>query len=132
MAINILIVDDSPVMRKVIEKTVELYRYDDTQVFEADNGVEGLKILDEQNIDLLLVDINMPIMDGEQMLKEVQNKSEQKNLPILIISAESNEERIDELDKYSAVFIHKPFTPEKLIQKLDKHIDDDPSKTSSG
>lgn len=122
MSINVLVVDDSLVMRKVIEKAFDIYGYGDSKIFEAGNGIEGLKVLDEQKIDLLLVDINMPIMDGEQMLKEVEKRRDQKKFPVLIISAESNQERIDELRKYSAVFIHKPFTPEKLIQMLDQHI----------
>lgn len=122
MDIKILVVDDSPIMRKVIERTCNICGYDSTSIFEASNGKEGLAILEEQTIDLLLVDINMPIMDGVQMLEEVKKSDNNKNIPILIVSAESNKERIKKLSRFNATFIHKPFTPEKLMAKMEEII----------
>ena len=117
-----MVVDDSPIMRKVIERACNICGYDSTSIFEASNGKEGLEVLEEHGIDLLLVDINMPIMDGIQMLEEVKKSSQNKNIPILIISAESNEERIERLNRFDATFIHKPFTPEKLIAEMEQLI----------
>lgn len=122
MDVKILVVDDSPIMRKVIERACNICGYDSTSIFEASNGKEGLEVLEEHGIDLLLVDINMPIMDGIQMLEEVKKSSQNKNIPILIISAESNEERIERLNRFDATFIHKPFTPEKLIAEMEQLI----------
>lgn len=122
MDIKILVVDDSPIMRKVIERTFNICGYESTSIFEASNGKEGLEILEQHSIDLLLVDINMPIMDGVQMLKEVKKKDQTKEIPIIIISAESNEERIEKLSRFGATFIHKPFTPEKLMAKMEQLI----------
>lgn len=115
---NILIVEDNLVIRKVIEKTIHICGLDDGSIFEADNGKEGLTIMSKNQIDLMLIDINMPIMDGMQMLREVRKKEHAKDIPILIVSAESNQERIEEINHLGAEFIHKPFTPEMLRGKL--------------
>jgi two-component system chemotaxis response regulator CheY len=122
MDVKILVVDDSPIMRKVIERTCNICGYDSASIFEASNGKEGLEVLEEHHIDILLVDINMPIMDGVQMLEEVKKNDHNKNIPILIVSAESNKERIKRLSRFDATFIHKPFTPEKLSAELERLI----------
>lgn len=114
MAIEVLVVDDSAVMRKVIEKTIKICGLQNTHLHEATNGREGLDILENNRVDLLLIDINMPVMDGMRMLQEVRKREHTKELPVLIVSAESNESRIEEIERRGAVFIHKPFTPEKL------------------
>ena len=92
MDINILVVDDSEIMRTVIERTFNICGYDSTSIFQACNGKEGLEIIDEHAIDLLLVDINMPIMDGVQMLDQVKKNSSNNDLSIVIVSAESNQD----------------------------------------
>ncbi|MEL7833573.1 response regulator [Fodinibius sp. Rm-B-1B1-1] len=122
MGVKILVVDDSLIMRKVIERACNICGYDSASIFEASNGKEGLALLEEHAIDLLLVDINMPIMDGVQMLEEVKKRDQNNNIPILIVSAESNKERIEKLSRYGATFIHKPFTPEKLMAEMEKWI----------
>jgi len=122
MDINILVVDDSEIMRKVIERTFNICGYESTSIFLACNGKEGLDIIDQHAIDLLLVDINMPIMDGVQMLEEIENHNTSKDLSIVVVSAESNQARIEELNRFGVTFIHKPFTPEKLMTELDQLI----------
>jgi two-component system chemotaxis response regulator CheY len=122
MDINILVVDDSEIMRMVIERTFNICGYESTSIFEASNGKEGLSILKEHKIDLLLVDINMPIMDGVQMLEKVKGNEDTKDLHILIVSAESNQKRIEKLSRFNATFIHKPFTPEKLMAEMEQLI----------
>ena len=122
MGMNILVVDDSEIMRKVIERTFNICGYDSTSIFQASNGKEGLKIIEKHGVDLLLVDINMPIMNGAQMLEEIRQNKIAEDLAVVIVSAESNQERIDELSRFGAKFIHKPFTPEKLMAELDQLI----------
>lgn len=122
MDVKILVVDDSPIMRKVIERTCNICGYDSTAIFEASNGKEGLAVLEKHTIDLLLVDINMPIMGGVQMLEEVKKSDKNKNISILIVSSESNKERIEKLSRFGARFIHKPFTPEKLMEEMEELI----------
>lgn len=118
MALNVLIVEDSPIMRKVIERTFNICGFGKTTIFEAVNGKEGLSILEEQKVDILLIDINMPVMDGLKMLKEVRGREKLKGIPALVVSAESNDKRIKEVTEYGATFIHKPFTPEKLKDEI--------------
>lgn len=122
MDINILVVDDSEIMRKVIERTLNICGYESTSIFQASNGREGLQIIEDQEIDLLLVDVNMPIMDGVQMLEELNSTNQNQDLAIVIVSAESNEKRIEELSRLGAKFIHKPFTPEKLMAEMQQLI----------
>ena len=60
----------------------------------------------------------MPVMDGMKMLEKVRKRNKTEELPVLIVSAESNKSRIEEIEEFGAVFIHKPFTPEKLKGKM--------------
>jgi two-component system chemotaxis response regulator CheY len=84
------------------------------EIFEAPNGREGLKILDEKWVDLALVDINMPVMNGEEMIDSVRSNSTLADLPIIVISTESNLERVESIRRKKVEFVHKPFTPEVL------------------
>jgi len=118
MALKILVVDDSAVMRKMIIRTINLCGLDISEIFEADNGKEGLKVLKNKKIDLLFADVNMPVMDGLEMLAEVRKRKWTKNLPVLIVSTESNKGRIVEIERQDAGFVHKPFTPELLREKM--------------
>lgn len=114
MALNVLVVDDSAVMRKMIIRTLKMSGLDLGEIFEAGDGREGLARLDEHWIDLLLVDINMPVMDGMDMLKEIRSNREKCHLPVMVVSTESNEKRIKSFGRLGAEFVHKPFTPERL------------------
>lgn len=117
MAINILVVDDSAVMRSMILKTIHLSGLDIGDIHEAENGQEGLKVLHDHWIDLAFIDVNMPVMDGMEMLNSIRENPETRNIPVLIVSTESNEDRIKEIDQQNAGFVHKPFTPEDLKLK---------------
>lgn len=118
MALNILVVDDSSVMRKMIIRTLNMSGVLVGNIYEAGDGQRGLKLLDENWIDLLFIDVNMPVMNGMEMLNRVRNNPETRDLPVLIISTESNHKRIEEINENRAGFVHKPFTPEKLREKI--------------
>ncbi|WP_138430806.1 response regulator [Fodinibius saliphilus] len=118
MATHILIVDDSAMMRKVIEKTINICEIEDVQIYEAGNGKEGLDMMEKHPVDLLIIDISMPVMDGEEMLKVVNQNKGIDTFPILIVSNESNKSRIEEFTSQGAVFVHKPFTPEDLGENI--------------
>jgi len=111
---NILVVDDSSVMRAIIIKTLRLSRLPLGEVHEATNGQEALKVLDGNWIDLALVDINMPVMDGEEMINRLRQNPATVDLPVIIVSTEGNETRKEALMQKRAGFVHKPFTPETL------------------
>jgi len=112
VAINILIVDDSGVMRSMILKTLRMTRVPLGDIHQAGNGREGLDILDAQWIDLVMVDINMPVMNGEEMIDRMYEDPEMKEIPVIVVSTEGSRARIERLEHKGAAFIHKPFTAE--------------------
>ena len=118
MTINILVVDDSAVMRSMIIKTIKLCGIGIGEIYEAANGREGLEVLKNEWLDLLFVDVNMPVMDGMEMLDRIRENPDTKDLPVLIVSTESNKDRIKIIDRQNAGFVHKPFTPEVLRGKI--------------
>ncbi|MFP8488676.1 response regulator [Gracilimonas sp. Q87] len=118
MSINILIVDDSAIMRSMIKKTIYRSNVEVGEIYEAGNGREGLEMLEKSKPDLLFIDVNMPVMDGMEMLEIIRNKPETSDLPVLIVSTESNKQRISRINEHNAGFVHKPFTPEKLREKI--------------
>jgi two-component system chemotaxis response regulator CheY len=122
MALNILVVDDSSVMRAIIIKTLRLSHLPLGEVLEAQDGQEALKVLDDKWIDLALVDINMPVMDGEEMIDRLRKNPETADLPVIVVSTEGSETRKEVLMQKGAGFVHKPFTPETLRDDILKTL----------
>ncbi|MBS3820351.1 MAG: response regulator [Planctomycetes bacterium] len=114
MALNILVVDDSSITRAMIIKTLKIAGLPLGEIHQAANGQEGLDKLQDNWIDLALVDINMPVMDGEEMICKVRARTEWENLPIVVVSTEGSQTRIERLQRKGAQFIHKPFSPETI------------------
>jgi two-component system chemotaxis response regulator CheY len=114
VVLNILVVDDSSVMRAIIIKTLRLSKLPLGEILEATNGQEALKVVNDNWIDLALVDINMPVMDGEEMINRLRENPETADLPVIIVSTEDCETRKEKLVEKKAGFVHKPFTPETL------------------
>lgn len=114
MALNVLVTDDSAVMRSMIIKTLRLSGVPLGDIHQAANGEEGLSALEENWIDLALVDINMPVMDGEEMIDRVRHNPVFSDLPVVVVSTESSTMRIEQLERKGVRFVHKPFTPETL------------------
>ncbi len=114
MSLNVLVVDDSAVMRQMIIKTLRLSGVPLGEILQAANGQEGLQALNAHWVDLALVDINMPVMDGEEMISRIRADAMLADLPLVVVSTESSETRIESLAKQGARFVHKPFTPEIL------------------
>lgn len=114
MALNVLIVDDSAVVRAMIAKTLRLAGVPLAEVHEAGNGQEGLDILESHWVDLVFADINMPVMNGEEMIRRIRANPIWADLPLIIISTEGSETRINGLLDANARFVHKPFTPTRV------------------
>jgi two-component system, chemotaxis family, chemotaxis protein CheY len=114
VSFNILVVDDSAVMRAMIIRILRLTGLSLGEIYEAPNGQEGLKVLDDKWVDLALVDINMPVMNGEEMIDNIRNSKTLADLPIIVVSTESNIERVEKIRRKKVEFVHKPFTPEAL------------------
>ena len=116
-----LIVDDSPVLRAAIKKVVKLSGVALDHIFEAGNGQEAIEVLETIWIDLVLLDLNMPVMDGEQFTIELRKRSELENVAVVIVSTEGNKARLDRMRELGVVdTLHKPFEPEDLRRLIGK------------
>jgi two-component system chemotaxis response regulator CheY len=119
MAYNILIVDDSLPMRALIKKIVKASGFDVGEFFEASNGREACQILDDAWLDLVLTDYNMPEMNGLELLDTMQQNENHKVTPVVMITTEGSQQRIEEfMARGAADYIKKPFTPGEIKQKL--------------
>jgi two-component system, chemotaxis family, chemotaxis protein CheY len=116
---NVLIVDDSLTMRKVIRKSVAISGFDLGDCWEAGNGHEALAVLQSQKVDLILTDLNMPEMDGLELTRVLEKDEKTRNIPVVFITTHGPE-RIPagELDRGSKGFIQKPFHPEAIRDVL--------------
>ncbi len=114
MSINVLIVDDSGVMRAMILKSLRMSGLPLGETHQAANGQEGLNVLNQHWVDLVIVDINMPVMNGEEMIDRMRESPEIKDIPIVVISTEGSKTRLEKLQQKGAAFIHKPFSPETI------------------
>ena len=118
MGLNVLVVDDSSVTRAMIVKALRLSGLPVEEVHQAANGVEGLKLLEQAPVDLALVDLNMPVMTGEEMIERLRADPQTADLPVVVVSTEGSFTRIALLRKMGAEFVHKPFTPEALREMV--------------
>ena len=119
MGKNVLIVDDSAVIRQIVKKTLDMAGLDVGDVYEAGNGIEALAELDRHPVAVMLVDINMPAMNGIQLLTRMKQNDRLQHIPIVIVSTEGSEERIKELERIGILgYLRKPFQPEQLRDVL--------------
>ena len=118
MSFNVLVVDDSAVMRSMIIRILKLSGLSLSEIYEAPNGRDGLEILDQNYVDLALVDINMPVMNGEEMIDHIRKNKDTSNLPIIVVSTESYSERVETIRQKKVEFVHKPFAPEVLRKTI--------------
>lgn len=117
--ITALIVDDSAVMRKIVERALRQAGLDALIVREAGNGNEGLEVLSAQSVDLILSDINMPSMDGLEFVRQIAARNLAPGVPVVMITTESSEEHVKEAIQAGARgYIRKPFTAEQVKQKV--------------
>lgn len=114
---NVLIVDDSSTMRKIISRSLRQAGLAVDDIYEAGDGIEGLAAMEGKNIDLILSDINMPNMDGLEFIKSVRAKG--VKTPIVMITTEGGEDILKEaITNGASDSIKKPFTPDQLNEKL--------------
>ena len=118
---NILVVEDSPTMRQLIGFAIK--RIPNSKVIEATDGVDALKKLSSETIDIILADINMPIMDGLKLVSLVRNNAKYKDIPIIMITTEGAEE-----DKNRAIaiganaYLTKPIQTQELMKLVNSFI----------
>lgn len=121
MALNIMIVDDSPVMRVFLRKVVQLTGLPVGEYCEAGDGEAALKRLRERWVDLILTDINMPGMNGEEFVRTLETDEMLRDIPVIVVSTDATHERIERMFKLGARgYISKPFQPETLRDEVEK------------
>jgi two-component system chemotaxis response regulator CheY len=121
MAFNILLVDDSATVRAVINKALNLAGVDINELFQAGNGQEALEVLESQWVDLVFCDISMPVMDGEELVDNMNLNGMIESIPVVIVSSAGSEPRVARLkEKGVRDYIQKPFTPEHIREVVDQ------------
>lgn len=117
--IRTLIVDDSSVMRKIVERALRQAGLDPLVVHEAGSGTEGIELLKAKKVDLILSDINMPSMDGLEFLRQIRTQQLAPGVPVVMITTESSEEHVKAAIQAGAQgYIRKPFTAEQVKERV--------------
>ena len=117
--IRVLIVDDSSVMRKIVERALRQAGLEPLVVLEAGSGVEGLEALRAGTVQLILSDINMPSMDGLEFLRQLRAQNLADGVPVVMITTESSEEHVRQAIQAGAQgYIRKPFTAEQVKERV--------------
>jgi two-component system chemotaxis response regulator CheY len=124
MAFNVLIVDDSPAMRSFMRRVLDVSSFEVGSCAEAADGEEALEVLRSRWIDIVLTDINMPRMDGEQLLRRMDADEVLRAIPVLVISSDRTEIRVNQLLSMGARgYVKKPFTAETLRNELQRVLE---------
>jgi len=116
---RVLIVDDSSVMRKIVARSLQQAGLTITQVLEAGNGSEALAVVQREKVDLILCDINMPVMDGLEFVKQLSGVESACGIPVVMITTEGSEGHVVQaLSAGARGYIRKPFTPEQVREQV--------------
>jgi two-component system chemotaxis response regulator CheY len=121
MSYSILVADDSAIVRTMVKKAISMAGLPVGQVHEAANGKEALAVLGRTWIDVVFADINMPEMTGAELIRAMRADPKLAATPVVIVSSESSQARIDEMKSYGAqAYVKKPFRPEQFKEVVDK------------
>ena len=119
MSLDLLIVDDSAAIRKILERVLRQAEIPLGEVYHSGDGVEALNVLKQSKVGLILADINMPNMDGLQLLKEVKAAPDWQNIPVIMVTTESGQAKVMQAVELGAAgYIRKPFTADQIKSKL--------------
>ena len=117
--VRALIVDDSSVMRKIVERTLRQAGLNLAVVLEAGSGAEALEVLKAKQVDLILSDINMPVMDGLEFVRQIRAQNLASGIPVVMVTTESSEEHVKQAIQAGARgYIRKPFTAEQVKERV--------------
>jgi two-component system chemotaxis response regulator CheY len=119
MAVDVLIVDDSAAIRKILHRVLTQAEVPLGQVLEAGDGVEAIEKLTAQPVNLVLSDINMPNMDGLQLLAQIKANAAWSSMPVIMITTEGSQAKVMEAVQLGAAgYVRKPFTADQIKEKL--------------
>ncbi len=117
--LDVLIVDDSAAIRKILQRVLRQAEVPLANVYEAGDGAEALEILKNQKVSLVLSDINMPKMDGLEFLTRLRAEPAWQKLPVLMVSTEGSQGKVLEaVERGASGYVRKPFTAEQIKEKL--------------
>jgi two-component system chemotaxis response regulator CheY len=119
MESDLLVVDDSAAIRKILQRVLRQTGMSIRTIHEAGNGQEALTLLETEKVDLILSDINMPKMDGLQLLASVKASPQWRHIPVVMITTEGGETKVGEAVRLGAAdYVRKPFTTDQIKEKL--------------
>lgn len=121
MSYKILVVDDSLPMRSIIIRAIKASGFTDAEFLEAGNGKEALELLNNEWLDLVITDYNMPDMNGMELIQEMKKDDILNAIPVLVVTTEGSKVKVEEfIEKGAAGYVKKPFTPEVIRSELVK------------
>ena len=119
MESDVLVVDDSAAIRKILQRVLRQTGMAIRNIYEAGDGQEALQLLHSQKISLVLTDINMPKMDGIQLLAAIKGAPEWRSIPVVMVTTEGGEAKVGEAVRLGAAgYVRKPFTADQIKEKL--------------
>jgi two-component system chemotaxis response regulator CheY len=117
--LDVLIVDDSAAIRKILQRVLRQTDLNLGEIKEAGDGTEAVEILKDRTFGLILSDINMPQMDGLQLLAKIKEMDHLKNVPVVMITTEGGQGKVMEAVQLGATgYVRKPFTADQIKEKL--------------
>lgn len=129
MPLKVLSVDDSKTIRMIVKKAFKAF---DCTISEAENGELGLKAAEKEKPDLIILDITMPVMTGVEMLSKLKENSDLKDIPVIMLTAESGKENVVQIVKMGVKdYMVKPFKGEQLIERVQKLVTLEPKSGKS-
>ena len=122
---RIIVADDSATARMFIKRCLQIIGLGDVEIIEAENGKEALTAAKTQEVDLLLTDLNMPVMDGETLIKWVKASPKLGDLPVIVITSAGNPAKEAQLLELGAHrVLNKPVSPPMMMDALADFIDE--------
>jgi two-component system, chemotaxis family, chemotaxis protein CheY len=119
MEADVLVVDDSAAIRKILQRVLRQTGMSIGNIFEAGDGEEALQVLNGQKVSLIMTDINMPKMDGIQLLAALKAAPAWHDIPVVMVTTEGGEAKVGEAVRLGAAgYVRKPFTADQIKEKL--------------
>src|SRR5579863_4694814 len=119
MESDVLVVDDSAAIRKILQRVLRQTGMAIRTIHEAGDGQEALELMKSQSVNLVLTDINMPRMDGIQLLGALKASSQWHKIPVVMVTTEGGETKVGEAVRLGAAgYVRKPFTADQIKEKL--------------
>ena len=124
MSLRILIVDDSPVARRFVRRVLELSGLPVAAYLEAEDGLSAIEVLRALPVDVMIADVNMPKMNGEDLIRYLDAQDELRHLAVIVVSTDSTAVRVQRLMKFGARgYVSKPFSPETLRAEIERVLE---------